>query len=39
MRMGALVVALSRPEKGRIREFKKDPACAGFMENIAVVDG
>lgn len=38
MRLGALVVALTRLEKGRIREFKKDPACIGFMTRIAVVN-
>ncbi|KRA46509.1 hypothetical protein [Pseudoxanthomonas sp. Root630] len=38
MRLGALVVALARLEKGRIREFKEDPACIGFMTRIAVVN-
>jgi len=37
MRLGALVVAVARLEKGRIREFGKDPACIGFMTIIAVV--
>lgn len=38
MRLGALVAALARLEKGRIREYKKDSACIGFMKKIAVVD-
>lgn len=31
------MVAVARLEKGRIREFGKDPACIGFMTIIAVV--
>lgn len=38
MRLGSLVAALARLEEGRIREFKKDPACIEFMAKIAVVD-
>ncbi|GAB3752722.1 hypothetical protein [Lysobacter olei] len=35
--MGVVISALARMEAGRIREFKKDSACGGFMPHIAVV--
>lgn len=35
--MGVVISALARMEAGRIREFKKDPACAGFNAHINVV--
>ena len=38
MRLGSLVAALARLEEGRIREFKKDPACTEFMTKISVVN-
>lgn len=37
--MGLVVSELAKLEEGRIREFKDDPSCSGFMDHIHVVSG
>lgn len=36
---GALVAELAKLEAGRIREFKNDPTCSGFITRIQLIDG
>lgn len=36
--MGPIVAALAKAEAGRIREFKKDPNCAGLMPHIQIIN-
>jgi hypothetical protein len=37
--MGLIVNQIARMEAGRIREFKDDAACAGFLPSVQVVEG